>query len=287
MSNKKIQSWWSQNPMTYSDGQHGTTYYSDEEVTIGSQRFFDLADSRFYEWNNDLHLMNTPFGKLFPYESYRNMKVLEVGCGMGCMAMNWALKGAQVTAVDLNPVAIAQTRRRFELRGLSADISQADATRLPYADQSFDYVYSWGVLHHSPDLAKSLLEIIRVLKLGGQFGIMLYYRHSIMYWIYIKCFEGWLHGESLFLSPLELSSRYTDGYEIEGNPHTRPVSKREILRIMSPNVRALNFRLLGRDIDYQLQRAILIPNCNQLVPLGLRKALARRWGWSLWFNGTR
>src|SRR6478609_4458339 len=58
-------------------------------------------------------------GALFPYERYRGKKVLEIGCGMGTMIMNWAQHGAEVTAVDLNPVAIAQTRRRFELFGLT------------------------------------------------------------------------------------------------------------------------------------------------------------------------
>ncbi len=62
--------------------------------------------------------------------------------------MNWAKQGAHVTAVDLNPVAIAQTKRRFELLGLRGDIREMDANSLQFDDASFDYVYSWGVLHH-------------------------------------------------------------------------------------------------------------------------------------------
>ena len=77
--------------------------------------------------------------------------------------MNWARHRAEITAVDLNPVSVAQTRRRFDLFELKGDIRQADTETLPFADDSFDYVYSWGVLHHTPGTAKAVAEIRRVL----------------------------------------------------------------------------------------------------------------------------
>ena len=68
---------------------------------------------------------------MFPYELYGNgAKVLEIGCGMGTMAMNWARNGAQVTAVDLNPVSIRETQRRFSLLGLNASSRLMDGNAL-------------------------------------------------------------------------------------------------------------------------------------------------------------
>lgn len=54
----------------------------------------------------------------------------------------------------------------------------ADAEHLPFADDEFDLVYAWGVLHHSPDTERALREAQRVLKPGGRLKIMLYHRHS-------------------------------------------------------------------------------------------------------------
>jgi len=284
---QEIATWWAENPMTYSDEVHGRTTFDGQNIVEEGKEFFETSDSRFYEWNRNLHLPDTPFGRLFPYAPFRGKDVLEIGCGIGCMAMNWARQGARVTAVDLNSTSIRLTRHRFNLYGLQGRIEQADGNQLAFDSASFDYVYSWGVLHHSPNLQKSLLELVRVLKPGGQFGIMLYQRNSVMYWSFIRCFEGWLHGESLFLNPLQLTSRYTDGYEVEGNPYTWPVTKQEIHDILGPLVKQLRFQILGTDLDYQLQKAVPIPGLANKLPKGWMKALARRWGWSLWIEGLK
>src|SRR2546426_1063304 len=136
-----IGDWWAQNPMTYAP-VHGATTYALEDgtersVELGSREFFEIADRTLYQWNESLHTPGGRFGRIFDYERYRGRPVLEIGCGMGCMAMNWAMHGARVTAVDLNPVAVAQTRRRFDLLGQAAVIQQADSRRLPFMDESF------------------------------------------------------------------------------------------------------------------------------------------------------
>jgi SAM-dependent methyltransferase len=71
------------------------------------------------------------------------------------------------------------------LAGLIPDLRLADAENLPFAPDSFDVVYSYGVMHHSPDAAKCLNEAWRVLKPGGEARIMLYHHPSltaIMLW---------------------------------------------------------------------------------------------------------
>src|SRR5579872_2555143 len=216
-----VERWWAENPMTYGR-THGQTDYreAEQQPQRGTLEFFQNVDAAFYAWNASLHSADGRFAKLFPYHRYAGRRVLEIGCGMGTMAMNWALRGAEITAVDLNPTSIEQTKSRFALMGLSGHIQQADANVLPLEDASFDYVYSWGVLHHSPNLQMSMRELLRVLRPGGEFGVMLYSRHSVLYWYSIRLLEGFLHGESLFLDELGLASRYTDAGADEGNPHT-------------------------------------------------------------------
>jgi ubiquinone/menaquinone biosynthesis C-methylase UbiE len=276
-----VRDWWAERPMTYGD-VHGDAEYGSEGVELGSARFFDQVDRRFYEWNRPLH-GRRPFERLFPYDEHRGGSVLEVGCGMGTMAVNWARAGAAVTAVDLNPTAVQQTRRRFELEGLEAEIGEADGRALPYRDDGFDYAYSWGVLHHSPELDRSLAELVRVVRPGGGFGVMLYHRRSFLHWYLTEYVEGFLHLERRFLSPLELASRYSDAGREEGNPHTWPVTRAEVLTMLEPLTSDVDARVLGTDLDGVL--ASVLPGLDRAVPAWVKKPWARRFGWSLWFHG--
>lgn len=284
----EIASWWAQNPMTYGS-THGRTEYDTAEksvrVSLGTKEFFEMADSRFLEWNQPLWNEDGPFGGLFPFERFCEKKVLEIGCGMGFMASLWARNGADVTAVDLNSTSIEQTRRRFELLGLKGTIERQDANSLSFQDGAFDYAYSWGVLHHSPNLEKSISEMFRVLKTGGEFGIMLYSRHSFQYLYHILYVEGFLHGESRFLDQRALASRYGDGHRERGNPHTWPVTKKELKKMIGPLASELGFRVLGTDLDSTF--SYLFPGTSRFFPKAFKKVWARRLGWSLWASGKK
>lgn len=285
-----IRDWWASNPMTYG-AEHGVTEYGRpdgtvERVEIGSRRFFELADETFYGWNAPLHTEAGRFGRIFDYGRYRGGRVLEVGCGMGCMAMNWALQGAQVSAVDLNPVAVRQTTARFAAFRLEGDIKEADGETLPFADESFDFVYSWGVLHHTPGMRHALAELHRVLKPGGRVGVMLYNRRSLLYWYVMWYLEGIVNLESKFLTPLELASRYSDGDRRDGNPHTWPVTRREVRQDLMAQFAALEIETFGTDVPWILDH--WFPELgSRLLPRPLIAAVARRWGWSLWITGEK
>lgn len=285
VTRQRIRDWWAANPQTCGT-VHGEAIYETEAgrtetFSFGTRDFFEQVDRALYKWNDGLHTEAGFLAKLFPYEQYRGREVLEIGCGLGTMAMNWARQGAKITAIDLNPVSVAQTSRRFELYGLTGLILQMDARSLSFRDHAFDYVYSFGVLHHSPDLQRSLDEAFRVLRPGGGFGIMLYNRRSVYYWHRICYLEGYLHGESRFLTALQLASRYTDGAEREGNPYTWPVTRVEVRRMFrrySADVRVV----AGGILDDGLTQKV-----GAYLPQVLREAWARRWGWSLWITGTK
>ena len=289
MSDKhSISSWWAENPMTYGV-VHGRPIFKSKdgpkEIDFKSRDFFEISDRQLFEWNKPLHNQTGPFGKIFPYQKFRGNDVLEIGCGMGCMAMLWAERGAIITATDLNPVSIEQTRHRFELYGIKGTIKQEDANSLSFKDKSFDYVYSWGVLHHSPEIERSISELFRVLKPEGEFGIMIYNRHSILYRYIIKYLEGFLHGESSFLRPLDLASRYTDGAKQEGNPHTWPMTRKEVHQLFFPYTDTLAVKILGTDLDSIFK--MLLPGLGYIIPKSFKKPWARRWGWSLWIYGRK
>ncbi|HKO11609.1 MAG TPA: class I SAM-dependent methyltransferase [Acidobacteriaceae bacterium] len=110
----------------------------------------------------------------------RGKDVLEVGVGMGADHLRWALAVPRsLSGVDLTSRAVEFTRARLALADRNSDLRVADAEQLPFADDSFDLVYSWGVLHHSPNTARAVGEIFRVLRPGGSARIMIYHKYSM------------------------------------------------------------------------------------------------------------
>ena len=110
----------------------------------------------------------------------RGKDVLEIGIGMGADHVEWAKsKPRSLGGVDLTPRSVDHTKKRLQIYGLESDIRVADAEELPFPDESFDLVYSWGVLHHSPNTAKAVNEVFRILRPGGIARIMIYHKYSL------------------------------------------------------------------------------------------------------------
>lgn len=114
------------------------------------------------------------------FPRWKDRDVLEIGLGLGADHERFAAAGARLSGVDLTERAVDMTRRRLKLSNLSSDLQVGDAENLPFEDGSFDLVYSWGVIHHSPDTSKAASEILRVLRPGGEFRVMIYHKWSLV-----------------------------------------------------------------------------------------------------------
>jgi ubiquinone/menaquinone biosynthesis C-methylase UbiE len=115
------------------------------------------------------------------FTRHYGQKILEVGVGAGTDFLQWVRAGADAHGIDLTPEAIDHVRHRLAIYGLSAsDLRVGDAEHIPYPDNSFELVYSWGVIHHSPDTEKAFAEIVRVTKPGGTIKLMVYNRRSLL-----------------------------------------------------------------------------------------------------------
>lgn len=125
---------------------------------------------------------------LVPFAEARDKEVLEIGTGNGADGVMFALHGANYTGVDLTEAALSATRRHFSAMGLSGRFQAENAEHLSFADESFDWVYSHGVLHHTPNIEAAIGEVYRVLKPGGKAIIMLYHRHSFNYYFRIMTY---------------------------------------------------------------------------------------------------
>ncbi len=114
------------------------------------------------------------------FSRFNNKKILEVGIGAGTDFLQWVRAGARAYGIDLTDEAVEHVRKRLDIYGLTAEeIKVADIENLSYQDNSFDLVYSYGVIHHSPDTIRALEEIIRVTRIGGRIKIMIYNRRSL------------------------------------------------------------------------------------------------------------
>ena len=114
------------------------------------------------------------------FQEFRGKRVLEIGVGLGADHQKFSESGAILYGIDLTERAVVHTRNRLACFGLESKIDVGDAEHLLFDDSSFDLVYSWGVLHHSPDTPQAISEVWRVLKSGGYCKVMIYHKWSMV-----------------------------------------------------------------------------------------------------------
>src|SRR6185369_12524754 len=165
---------------------------------------------------------------LMEFDKFHDARLLEIGCGMGTDLMQFARGGARCTGIDLTPRSIEITRHRFRLYGADGNFMISDGEHLPFQSESFDVVYSNGVLHHTPDTARAIREVHRVLRPGGVAKIMLYHRNSLNYWIEIVLRRGVLGLEFLRgRSAEQIMSRVIEFSEHDARPLVKVYSRRQ------------------------------------------------------------
>lgn len=135
---------------------------------------FGFEWTRFPEMYDEWSRSFLEYMQPHPAEFFRGKKVLDAGCGNGRFAYYAARYGAEVWAMDLGP-AVEVALRNTAAAG-KAQVIQADLHRPPFALESFDFVYSIGVLHHLPDPEPAFQNLLRYLKPGGEIQIYLYWK---------------------------------------------------------------------------------------------------------------
>lgn len=163
-------------------------------ASCGEELLLQAADERGFQEQARLRYELEPY--IHPFARFgegAGRDVLEVGVGLGADHEQWARAGARLHGIDLTPRAVELATRRLRQLGLSSDIRVGDAERLAFPDGSFDIVYSWGVIHHSPDTPAAVREIHRVLRPGGVARVMIYNKWSmigLMLWLRYALLRG-------------------------------------------------------------------------------------------------
>lgn len=145
---------------------------TDKEV--GTREFFEDIKNKFHE----TYAAYAHSDELLKFRGYQGKPVLEIGCGVGFDALEFAKNGAKVTAIDLSPKNVDLARRLFEHHKQDGAIEVGNAEELQFPDNEFDLVYAIGVLYYTPNTKKAVDEILRVLKPGCKAICMFYNRRS-------------------------------------------------------------------------------------------------------------
>lgn len=240
----------------------------DREHELGTREFFDTIERHRY----------TEYAPWMPalmgFDKFRGARLLEIGCGMGTDLLQFARGGARCTGIDLTPRSVEITRHRFKLYGADGTFMLSDGEHLPFRDQSFDAVYSNGVLHHTPDTEGAIREVHRVLKPGGTAKIMLYHRNSLNYWLEIVLRRGLLGAEFLRgRSAEDIMSRVIEFSDHDARPLVKVYSRKQTRELFK------RFREVKIDVE-QLTRAEL-RFLSPLISEPMFKRLSRSIGWNV------
>ena len=195
-------------------------------ASCGEELYLPETDKDGYKVQAESRYALEPYITDFAgFKEVHGLSVLEIGVGLGADHQQFAEMGANLWGIDLTERAIEHTRRRLAAYGLSSNLAVGDAENLAFSDNSFDRVYSWGVLHHSPDTPKAIAEVLRVLKHGGGASVMIYHKYSMV------GFMLWARYALLGLKPwLSLSDIYARYLE---SPGTKAYSVTEATKLFS------------------------------------------------------
>ena len=188
-------------------------------------------------------------------------KALEIGLGLGCDLQLLCEQGYETTGIDLTEKAVEASTARMAYYNLPVTVKLGNVEALDFDDETFDIVYSFGVLHHTPDTKKSIDEVRRVLKKNGIALIMMYNRRSLNYlahWLTRTQFDG--HGDD----PCPVERAYT---------------RNEILQLFS------SYSQTNIDVDYLFGTGW--GKVNYVAPMPLKKLLGKYWGWHLMIKAIK
>jgi 2-polyprenyl-3-methyl-5-hydroxy-6-metoxy-1,4-benzoquinol methylase len=241
--------------------------------------WFDDIDQRFLHAARLFSEAANPFEQLMHIDQLAGKRVLEIGCGMGFHSEMLARAGALLSSVDLSPTSVKATRMRLDLKNLNAEVHEMDADLLAFPSDSFDMVWSWGVIHHSSRTGRIVREIERVLRPGGVARIMVYNLEGMPAYITLvtSYLLGFWRGQSLD----EMLWQSTDGFS------ARFYTKDQFTDLLATFFNDVEMSILGQDSDVVPLPRFLRRHLLKLIPLSRQREHAHHRGAFLFATATK
>lgn len=210
------------------------------------------------------------------FADWQGKDILEIGVGMGSDHFRFASAGNRMTGLDLSREHLRQSTRHLELEGLSTLPVYGDAENMPFPSASFDLVYAFGVLHHTPHTDVALAEVYRVLRPGGTALISLYHRDSWFFWFNTLLIQGILKFGLLRKGWRRLLSEVEHRADPSGALPLVKVYSHGQIRDLFASFASVHIRAAGIDFHHFWRLRWLL---NGLT----RDELERRFGQSGWY----
>jgi SAM-dependent methyltransferase len=265
-------------------GGNGTLTPARSEAKTVVQRYWDsipcgsrepaesIDDPLFFRSHSQIRYEREPEILTFAdFECWKGRRVLEIGVGLGADFVQFSRAGARAVGIDLSHQSVKLARRNAQLNHAPESLANGDAELLPFVDEAFDLVYSWGIFHHTPDTARAVDEVYRVLKPSGECRIMLYHRRSL---VALQCYMryGVLRGRPF--APLrELIASHME------SPGTKAFAISDV-RCLFRRFRSLSVQPVVSAYDLRLGR-------RRFVPRWMLRLVPSRVGWFLLISGRK
>jgi SAM-dependent methyltransferase len=248
------------------------------------EEFFERYDA--FRYSREGHIL-----RRLDAIDFKGKRVLEIGLGQGADSEQIIRRGAIWSGLDLTPESVARVSTRLRVRGLSYErIECGSALAIPFEDNSFDIVFSHGVLHHIPQVRAAQREIARVLKPGGRLIAMLYARRSLNYLVAIAVVRR-----------IAVASLYVIGAKPGGivGGHLANAKREGLLRYLkmsnfihrntdgpeNPYSKVYDLATVRADFpDFQVERSYQDWMHAPPLPVAPLKPLAGALGWHLWVH---
>lgn len=264
-------SWWSNTPMTYD-------WKNNLKADKYTSEWFSEIDQRFIYGARLFATDNQPFDRLIPFDQIKGKRVLEIGCGMGLHTELMCKAGATVTAIDITEESITATRTRLLQKGLNAKVICGDAESIVFPSNSFDFIWSWGVIHHSSSTSKILNNIATWLNDSGTCKFMVYNLSSSH--AYLALLRHYLYGFWRQPSIDSSLNKFTDGHTARFYTQDQ---LEDLTRIFFGNI---NIQTFGQDSDAVPLPRALRQFLLMFVSDKLIKSKANRYGFFLFVTAT-
>jgi SAM-dependent methyltransferase len=255
-----------------------------ESLGSDHEAFFRRYDA--FRYRLEAHIL-----KRLDAIDFKDKHVLEIGLGQGADSEQIIRRGAIWSGLDLTPESISRVSARLRLRGLPYQrLELGSALSLPFPDDSFDIVFSHGVLDHVPDIVQAQKEIARVLKPGGRLIAMLYARRSLNYLVAISVVRR------LAIAVLYLSRVKSSGIVGDHIANAKRMGLRKYLRMsnfihantngpFNPYSTVHDLATVKKDFpDFQLEKSYQDYMHAPPLPVSWLKPLAGVLGWHLWVH---
>lgn len=241
---------------------------------VGTKDFFENVIHKRFEYE-------VPFIRVFLDEyELEGKRILDIGAGTGYDLFEFHKRGALVYGIDITSNNMAMSKKHLSYYGYSPSLVVADAESLPFRDESFDFIYSFGVLHHTLNITQALEEAHRVAKRGAEGIIAVYNKNSIFYWVKLLAVDYILKAGFLRQSFNQRLSEieYTENEEL---PLVNVYSKRQIRKILRAAGFLVDDICVRKLLREDLPTIRYIAASYEYIPTWLLAQLGKIWGWYL------